>query len=88
MKGCTSALGGMPAWDPAAVKAFIGVSGAYDVHALAEHLHARGLYRNMFSRIMSVDGKPALKALSPLYAFQNGHSGIWCAQLLKHRHKP
>lgn len=81
LKDGKCALGGQPAWDPAAVKAFIGVSGAYDVDALAEHLDRRGLNRSMFSRIMSVHGKAALKALSPLYAFKNGHPGIWCAQV-------
>ena len=34
-------LGSTPAWDPRAVKAFIGVSGAYDVYALADHLDRR-----------------------------------------------
>ena len=71
-------LGGSPAWDPGAVKAFIGVSGAYDVFALADHLDRRGLYKTMFGRIMAVDGAPAFKALSPLYAFQNGQPELWC----------
>ncbi len=34
-------LGSTPEWDPTAVKAFIGVSGAYDVFALADHLDRR-----------------------------------------------
>ncbi len=38
----------------------------------------RGLYKSIFGRIMSVNGKPAFKALSPFYAFQNGHAFLWC----------
>lgn len=29
--------------------------------------HRRGLYRKLFTRIMSVNGKPALKLFSPTY---------------------
>ncbi len=47
-------LGASPAWSPTNLKAFVGVSGAYDLAALAEHLHRRGLYKNLFDRIMSL----------------------------------
>lgn len=30
-----------------------GVSGAYDLEGLREHLHQRGLYKNLFTQIMS-----------------------------------
>lgn len=58
-------LGGAPAWDPARVRGFVGVSGAYDLAALKEHLDARGLNKRMLGHIMSVDGRPALRRLSP-----------------------
>ncbi|KIY96316.1 hypothetical protein MNEG_11644 [Monoraphidium neglectum] len=32
-------LGAAPVWHPLDVKAFVGVSGAYDLEGLAEHLH-------------------------------------------------
>ncbi|GLI62543.1 hypothetical protein VaNZ11_005207 [Volvox africanus] len=47
-------LGASPVWSPTCLKAFVGVSGAYDLAALAEHLHRRGLYKNLFDRIMSL----------------------------------
>ncbi|PNH06804.1 putative isoprenylcysteine alpha-carbonyl methylesterase ICMEL2 [Tetrabaena socialis] len=48
------ALGASPAWSPTALRAFVGVSGAFDLRALAEHLHRRGLYKNLFERVMSL----------------------------------
>lgn len=59
--------GGAPSWDPRGIKAFVGVSGVYNVHDIAEYLHARGLYRPLFERIQSLQGRPALKMLSPSY---------------------
>ncbi|GLC41944.1 hypothetical protein PLESTB_001050700 [Pleodorina starrii] len=47
-------LGATPAWSPACLRAFVGVSGAYDLKSLAEHLHRRGLYKNLFERIMTL----------------------------------
>jgi hypothetical protein len=35
-------LGAAPVWHPLGVKAFVGVSGAYDLEGLAEHLHRWG----------------------------------------------
>ena len=49
---------------------------AWHLHALFEGIYAstsvcawlqRGLYHNLFDRIMSVDGKTQLKMLSPVY---------------------
>lgn len=35
--------------------------GAYDLEGLAEHLHRRGLYKNLLDSIMSLDGKVRCK---------------------------
>lgn len=62
----STSLGGTPCWDSKALKAFVGVSGAYNLVTLADHLHDRGLYRNMFeSMMMGPNGKPMLPELSP-----------------------
>lgn len=61
-------LGASPSWDPACIRSFVGVSGCYDLQGLADHLHARGLYRSLLETIMSIDGKPAWEVLSPLAA--------------------
>ncbi|KAF5837013.1 hypothetical protein DUNSADRAFT_4986 [Dunaliella salina] len=45
-----------------------GISGAYDLVGLEGHLHKRGLYNNLFSQIMSINGVPAISELSPLHA--------------------
>lgn len=63
-------MGAFPAWNTSDIRAFVGVSGAYDLDGLAEHLHQRGLYKSMFGKIMSIDGVPSLTALSPLAAAQ------------------
>lgn len=59
------ALAATPRWDPFRVRGFVGVSGAYNLVTLADHLDARGLNRRMFGAIMAVAGTPALAALSP-----------------------
>lgn len=62
----STCLGGTPSWDSKALKGFVGVSGAYNLVTLADHLHERGLYRNMFESMMTgPDGKPMLAELSP-----------------------
>ncbi|GBF90156.1 isoprenylcysteine alpha-carbonyl methylesterase-like protein [Raphidocelis subcapitata] len=63
-----AALGGSPCWHPRDVAGFVGVSGAYDLEGLAEHLHRRGLYHNLLDSIMCLDGKKAYDKLSPLAA--------------------
>ncbi|PSC67534.1 putative isoprenylcysteine alpha-carbonyl methylesterase ICMEL1 [Micractinium conductrix] len=60
-------VGAFPAWDPALIRGFVGVSGAYNLYALADHLHRRGLYRHLFEAIHSLEGKPKLRELSPTY---------------------
>lgn len=59
--------GALPRWNPKALKGIIGVSGVYNCYGLADHLHRRGLYRTLFDRIMSINGKTQLKLLSPTY---------------------
>ncbi|GAB4821326.1 hypothetical protein N2152v2_008372 [Parachlorella kessleri] len=59
--------GGSPAWDVRRVKAFVGVSGVYNVHDLVDHFDRRGLYKKVFLQIMSIHGTPQLKLLSPVY---------------------
>lgn len=50
-------LGGAPLWHPQALAGFVGISGAYDLEGLAQHLHKRGLYKNLLDTIMSIDGQ-------------------------------
>jgi len=59
--------GGLPRWNPKAIRGVVGVSGVYNCFGLADHLHRRGLYRSLFDRIMSINGVPQLKLLSPIY---------------------
>lgn len=56
-----------PAWDPDRVAGFVGVSGAWNLYALADHLHGRGLYRGLLDAIMAVEGRAHLRELSPVY---------------------
>lgn len=72
----SSALVSDPAWDLSAVQGFVGVSGAYDMVALADHLDRRGLYKSVILRIMSLNGVPALRQLSPVFALQDGPKDI------------
>lgn len=68
--------GAAPVWHPMDVRAFIGISGAYDLEGLAEHLHRRGLYKNLFEHIMTVDGKVATRFLSPLNAVVTADAAV------------
>jgi prenylcysteine alpha-carboxyl methylesterase len=62
----TAAIGGSPTWDPRHLKGFVGVSGAYNLVTLSEHLHKRGLYKKLFASIMAgPTGTPMLAELSP-----------------------
>ncbi|KAL6783870.1 hypothetical protein ACKKBG_A03820 [Auxenochlorella protothecoides x Auxenochlorella symbiontica] len=71
-------IGGTPRWDVDRVKGFVGVSGAYDLEALAAHLDGRGLNRDMFGSIMSLHGTPALRALSPTHVAAGLAPGVAC----------
>ncbi|KAK9918580.1 hypothetical protein WJX75_005121 [Coccomyxa subellipsoidea] len=70
--------GGFPAWSPQRVQSLIGVSGVYNCFDLADHFNQRGLYRRLFDRIMSVNGRAALKLFSPTYCVKGVE---WGAQL-------
>lgn len=62
-------LGGAPSWQPSRFKAFVGVSGAYNMVTLADHLHRKGFYRSIFHAIMAgPDGGLLLEELSPTLA--------------------
>ncbi len=69
-------LGAAPVWHPLDIQGFVGVSGAYDLEGLAEHLHRRGLYKELLSTIMSIDGEEAYGSLSPLRAARAAGTGI------------
>ncbi len=43
--------------------------GAYDLEGLAEHLHRRGLYKDLLDSVMTLDGR-----VSPQQA---QHKGPW-----------
>ncbi|KAG1673685.1 hypothetical protein FOA52_010553 [Chlamydomonas sp. UWO 241] len=58
--------GATPEWSPSDVQAFVGISGVYDLPAIAEHLHRRGFGQGVLERIFVIDGQPALAELSPL----------------------
>lgn len=60
-------LGAAPVWHPLDIKTFIGVSGAYELEGLADHLHRRGLYKDLLATIMSIDGQVAYQDLSPVH---------------------
>mmetsp|Transcript_2266 Transcript_2266/g.5995 ORF Transcript_2266/g.5995 Transcript_2266/m.5995 type:complete len:424 (-) Transcript_2266:397-1668(-) len=63
---CGAELGALPAWSPRDVHAFVGISGVYDLAAIAEHMHRRGFGQGAVERIFRIDGEPALAELSPL----------------------
>jgi prenylcysteine alpha-carboxyl methylesterase len=45
--------GSVPSWNPTRFVSYIGVSGAYNLLTLQDHLDARGLPKDMFTKIMS-----------------------------------
>ena len=75
--GVPPPLGADPPWDPSSLAGFCGVSGAYNLQALAGHLHRRGLYHSLYNSIHSVGGRPVLRALSPTHAARWEHEGGW-----------
>eukprot|EP00879_Flechtneria_rotunda_P030524 GHRR01033164.1.p1 GENE.GHRR01033164.1~~GHRR01033164.1.p1 ORF type:complete len:284 (+),score=90.91 GHRR01033164.1:367-1218(+) len=64
-------LGGAPLWHPQELAGFVGVSGAYDLEGLAEHLHRRGMYKDLLDTIVTINGKVSYQLLSPLHAARN-----------------
>jgi predicted esterase len=56
--GLDATLGGVPAWryhPRKNIRAFIGLSGMYDLHGMADYLHSRGLYRGVLKRLCAHD---------------------------------
>ncbi|GLI62540.1 hypothetical protein VaNZ11_005204 [Volvox africanus] len=49
----SSALGASPSWSPSQLRAFVGVSGAFDLVALAEH--RGGHFRRLLDRILALE---------------------------------
>jgi len=61
-----SPLGSPPTgWSPTQIKAFVGVSGAYDMLRLSDHLNDRGLHLSLLNSIMSINGRTCLEDISP-----------------------
>ncbi|CAM6038254.1 unnamed protein product [Sphagnum compactum] len=50
-------------WKPSQFKAFMGISGGYNLPKLIDHFDQRGLYKSLFLRIM--EGKDSLLHFSP-----------------------
>ncbi|GLT73120.1 hypothetical protein SLA2020_449990 [Shorea laevis] len=50
-------------WSVSQIKAYIGLSGGYNLLNLVDHFHSRGLYRKIFLSIM--EGEESLRRFSP-----------------------
>lgn len=50
-------------WKASQFKAYFGISGGYNLYKLIDHFHRRGLYRNLFLRIM--EGEESFNRYSP-----------------------
>lgn len=50
-------------WSCSQIKAYFGLSGAYNLPSLVDHFDSRGLYRSIFLSIM--EGEQSLKRFSP-----------------------
>ncbi|KAK7381124.1 hypothetical protein VNO78_33649 [Psophocarpus tetragonolobus] len=50
-------------WSISQIKAYLGLSGGYNLPDLVDHFHNRGLYRSIFISIM--EGEQSLKKFSP-----------------------
>lgn len=48
--------------------------GAYDLEGLAEHLHRRGLYKNLLDSVMTLDGQVSQQLV--LHRGVNGMAGF------------
>lgn len=60
--GCEGSKADLP-WKPSQFKAFIGISGGYNLYKLVDHFHQRGLYRPLFLSLM--EGEASLIRYSP-----------------------
>ncbi|CAM6084221.1 unnamed protein product [Calypogeia fissa] len=59
---------GVATWTTKQIKAFIGLSGGYNIPKLVDHFHGRGLYRSIFLSVM--EGEASLPLYSPELAVQ------------------
>ncbi|KAJ7971180.1 isoprenylcysteine alpha-carbonyl methylesterase ICME [Quillaja saponaria] len=55
--------GGSISWSVSQIKAYMGLSGGYNISNLVDHFHRRGLYRSIFLSIM--EGEQSLPRFSP-----------------------
>ncbi|CAM6102602.1 unnamed protein product [Calypogeia fissa] len=60
---------GVATWTTKQIKAFIGLSGGYNLPKLVDHFHGRGLYRSIFLSVM--EGETSLPLYSPELAVQS-----------------
>uniref|UniRef100_A0A0C9S776 protein-S-isoprenylcysteine alpha-carbonyl methylesterase n=1 Tax=Wollemia nobilis TaxID=56998 RepID=A0A0C9S776_9CONI len=56
-------------WSTSQIKAYIGISGGYNLLGLVDHFHKRGLYRSIFLSMM--EGEQSLPRFSPELLVQN-----------------
>ncbi|XP_023762066.1 isoprenylcysteine alpha-carbonyl methylesterase ICME [Lactuca sativa] len=56
-------------WSVSQIKAYLGLSGGYNLYNLAEHLHTRGPYKSLFYSIMG--GEESLRKYSPEISVQD-----------------
>ena len=68
--------GGQPHWSPGAIKGLVGVSGVYNCADLTAHFDSRGLHKSLYEKIMTLDGTPQLKLLSPTYCVKVSHAPL------------
>ncbi|CAM8956527.1 unnamed protein product [Rhodiola kirilowii] len=57
-------------WSVSQIKAYLGLSGAYNMLNLVDHFHSRGLHRSIFLSIM--EGERSLQKFSPELIVQDG----------------
>lgn len=58
-------------WSVSQIKAYLGLSGGYNLFNLIEHFHTRGLYRSIFLSIM--EGEDSLHQFSPEVLVQDSN---------------
>ncbi|XXG74313.1 hypothetical protein AAC387_Pa07g3069 [Persea americana] len=56
-------------WSVSQLKAYVGISGGYNMLNLVDHFHGRGLYRSIFLSIM--EGEQSLEKFSPEVMLQD-----------------
>ncbi|CAA6665486.1 unnamed protein product [Spirodela intermedia] len=62
-------------WNVSQLKAYMGISGGYNMLNLIDYFHGRGLYRSIFLGIM--EGEQSLQRFSPELTVQ--HESVRCA---------